>query len=270
MNYFELYPGDYLRDTTRLTLAEHGAYLRLLMAYYSEEKPLPKCDAELYVIVSAVSAADKAAVRKVADRFFPAGDDGQRRNGRADAEIEKAQRRINVARENGSKGGRKPNPAGNPLGIPVGNPAGIPPETQRATQRLTQPGEALHTPHVNLQAGVVSQPMGARAAPALPDWLPPDAWHDWHTFRNQRKGWTPKARELSLATLRRLHADGNDPVMVINRSIECGWTGLFPLPENDRHAASPSSRKLSAVEQVEAAIRDRRAREADGQPPAAA
>ena len=112
------------------------------------------------------------------------------------------------------------------------------------------------------ETGVATQLKGARAAPARPDWLPPDAWHDWHTFRNQRKGWTPKARELSLATLRRLHADGNDPVKVINRSIERGWTGLFPLPENERHAARPPRRKLSAVEQVEEAIRERREREA--------
>jgi uncharacterized protein YdaU (DUF1376 family) len=139
VNYFELYPGDYLRDTTRLSLVEHGAYLRLLMAYYAEEQPLPADEAELFVIVSAVSAADKAAVKKVAARFFPIGEDGTRRNGRADEEIAKAQRRIETARSNGSKGGRKPNPAG--------NPAGYPGETQPVTQRAPHSGEALHTPY---------------------------------------------------------------------------------------------------------------------------
>lgn len=111
MNYFELYPGDYLRDTTRLTLTEHGAYLRLLMTYYAEEQPLPSDDTELFVIVCAVSPLEKAAVRKVADRFFPIFSDGLRHSARADAEIEKAQRRIRSAKENGSKGGRprKPN-----------------------------------------------------------------------------------------------------------------------------------------------------------------
>lgn len=143
MNYFELYPGDYLRDTTRLTLVEHGAYLRLLMAYYAEETPLPADYAELYVIVSAVSTADKAAVRKVADRFFAVDEDGLRRNGRADGEIEKAQRRITTARENGAKGGRKKNPTGNPSGNPTGSPRGNPAGTQRGTHS----GEALQTPH---------------------------------------------------------------------------------------------------------------------------
>ena len=89
MNYFELYPGDYLRDTTRLSLVEHGAYLRLMLTYYAEESPLPADPAELYVIAGASSAADKAAVRKVADRFFPIGPDGKRHNARADAEIAK-------------------------------------------------------------------------------------------------------------------------------------------------------------------------------------
>lgn len=99
MNYFELYPGDYLRDTTRLSLVEHGAYLRLLMAYYAEEQPLPGDVAELYVIAGAISAADKAAVRKVADRYFPLGPDGRRRNTRADAEIAKASARIDGSRD---------------------------------------------------------------------------------------------------------------------------------------------------------------------------
>lgn len=117
LNYFELYPGDYLRDTTRLTLVEHGAYLRLLMAYYAEEQPLPSDDTELFVIVCAITPVDKAAVKRVADRFFPILADGMRHNMRADAEIDKAQRRIATARENGRKGGnpaafkakRKPN-----------------------------------------------------------------------------------------------------------------------------------------------------------------
>lgn len=101
MNYFEFYPGDYLRDTTRLTLAEHGAYLRLLMAYYSDEQPLPAENDALFRIVSAQNSAEKQAVLKVADLFFPVTRDGVRRNGRADEEIAKASNRMD------SKGERK-------------------------------------------------------------------------------------------------------------------------------------------------------------------
>lgn len=99
MNYFELYPGDYLRDTSRLSLTEHGAYLRLMLAYYAEETPLPEAFSELFVIAGATTSSDKAAVKKVADRYFPVSEDGLRRNGRADEEIAKAQARIAGGKE---------------------------------------------------------------------------------------------------------------------------------------------------------------------------
>jgi len=126
MNYFEFYPGDYLRDTTRLSLTEHGAYLRLMCAYYSEETPLPADANELFIVCAAITPADRDAVLKVADRFFPIAADGFRRSSRADSEIAKAQKRIRIARENGAK--RKPTgiPSGLPAGYPTKVPAGIP------------------------------------------------------------------------------------------------------------------------------------------------
>lgn len=62
----------------------------------------------------------------------------------------------------------------------------------------------------------------------LPDWLSADVWADWHKYRNSRKGWTAKAKELSLRTLTELWAQGHDPRLIVNKSIECGWSGLFP------------------------------------------
>ncbi len=85
---------------------------------------------------------------------------------------------------------------------------------------------------VDVDVGVVveNQKRAGRASPpVLPDWLPPEAWADWHGFRNARKGWTAKARELSLRTLADLKAQGHDPRKVIEQSIERGWTGLFPI-----------------------------------------
>lgn len=276
MNYFELYPGDYMRDTTRLSLTEHGAYLRLLMAYYAEETPLPADFDELYIVTSAVRAADKEAVRKIADWFFPVGEDGLRHNSRADSEILKARRRIETARQNGAKGGRKPEPKGNRAGNPAGNPAG----TQRVAQRGTHSGEALHTPHATNSVGgtEASTPdlampttagracMAMRAAgcaqtnPSHPDLLAalaegvtPEALAD--TVREGLTRTPPVSRPFAWAitTARGRHAAG----------------AAATIP-GDRHAASTPSRKLSAVEQVQQAIIERRARESDGQPPAAA
>lgn len=106
MIYFEMYPGDYKRDTTRLSMHDHGAYFQLMLAYYAEAAPLPEPYADLYVIAGATTTADKGAVRKVADRYFPVGDDGLRHNSRIDREIEKAQGRIEggKARKSAKKG----------------------------------------------------------------------------------------------------------------------------------------------------------------------
>lgn len=94
MIYFEMYPGDYLKDTTRLSLIEHGAYFKLMLAYYAEEQALPESPAELYIIAGAISAGDKAAVKKVAERYFPVGEDGLRHSKRCDEQIATAQVRI--------------------------------------------------------------------------------------------------------------------------------------------------------------------------------
>jgi len=92
--YFEMYPGDYLKDTTRLSLTDHGVYFKLMLAYYSEEQALPESLAELYVIAGAITSGDKAAVKKVAERYFPVAEDGLRHSKRCDEQIATAQVRI--------------------------------------------------------------------------------------------------------------------------------------------------------------------------------
>lgn len=78
-----------------------------------------------------------------------------------------------------------------------------------------------------------------RGALTLPEWLPAEAWNDWHEHRSAGKGWTPKARELSLRTLAELREAGNDPRRVIEQSIERGWTGLFPVKGKPLQADNP-------------------------------
>lgn len=125
MNHYDHFIGNYRRKTLTLSLVEHGAYRLLLDAYYADERPFDREYELLYRICSAITKEEQAAVRKVADLYFPLGTDGKRHNERADEEIPEARKRIEAARTNGSKGGRparKENPA----------------ETQRVTQSDTQ------------------------------------------------------------------------------------------------------------------------------------
>lgn len=262
MNYFELYPGDYLRDTTRLTLIEHGAYLRLLMAYYAEETPLPADETELFVIVSAVSAADKAAVRKVASRFFPAGDDGLRRNGRADEEISKAQRRIAISRENGSKGGRKKNPTGTPPGNPAGNPAGSSQGNPAGTQQGTRSGEALHTPHAihhqeqkpPSSSSVAGQPARPPAGlPSdddgpvpgeqdLPSWIPRPLWREFYRHRAVlRKPLSIPGQRQVVRRLVELSEAGHDIASSLRQTMAAGL--VIPVEPRNNATGPPLNGK---------------------------
>ena len=87
MNFYKHFIGDYARDTAHLSLMEHGAYRVLLDTCYATGKPLPAAYEALYRIAKAFTAAERKAVERVADQFFPLNGDGNRHNHRADVEI---------------------------------------------------------------------------------------------------------------------------------------------------------------------------------------
>jgi len=150
MNYYERYCGDYGRDTAHLSLVEHGVYTLLLDAYYSTERPLPEPYALLYRICRAMDKAEQAAVRAVANAFFPLAEDGLRHNARADRGLADALPRIIAARLNGQRGGRKP--GGNPLGSKTEaqlEPSGVSSGVPKLNPSATHSGEA--SPCTSLQ-----------------------------------------------------------------------------------------------------------------------
>jgi uncharacterized protein YdaU (DUF1376 family) len=107
MDYYKRYMGDYQRDTSHLSLAEHGAYTVLLDHYYSRRKPLPESREALWRLCRATSKLEQAAVSAVADEFFPIAPDGLRHNPRADDEIAKWEAISAEASESGRRGAEK-------------------------------------------------------------------------------------------------------------------------------------------------------------------
>jgi uncharacterized protein YdaU (DUF1376 family) len=150
LNYYRRYVGDYLRDTPRLSVLEHGAYNLLLDYYYADEQPLPTDRLEVYTMVRAMTPADRKAVDKVLDKYFQLGDDGWH-NKRADHEIEVSQK----ARDNGKKGG--PKGGSGDTGLVTGNKNPVdksPPKTGtgQATGIVTgDGGGSAHPPTTNHQ-----------------------------------------------------------------------------------------------------------------------
>lgn len=269
MNYFELYPGDYLRDTGELTLAQHGAYLLLLMSYFSTENGLPTDRIGLCRITSAMTREEQSATMVVAARFFIECD-GRLRSARIDQDIEKARIRIDAARSNGSKGGRPKKPNANPTHNPeetqqepTGFPMGSNPVNPDAKLNGTQK-KAHHTPDPNYSVGrseasaeiSTAQPTEAGRAcqllkqagcvrfnPSHPDLLAalregvtPDAIRDAYLESPDKKN--PFA--YAIATARSRHAEGAKPISTGPPSLRV-------------QAAAPMSKTLQALHHLEAA-----------------
>lgn len=85
--WMPIYIGDYLRDTTRLTTAQHGAYLLLIMDYWTSGPP-PDDDAVLASITK-MPVDEWAKTRAVLAAKFDVAD-GVWRHGRVDREIKAA------------------------------------------------------------------------------------------------------------------------------------------------------------------------------------
>ena len=64
MFYFKFHIGDYRRETSHLTLLEHGVYMSLMSTYYASEQPLPKDERQLLRLAGARTEEEKQAVKE--------------------------------------------------------------------------------------------------------------------------------------------------------------------------------------------------------------
>src|SRR5258708_2159735 len=103
--YIPFYPGDYLRDTARLTTLEHGAYLLLLMDYYAFGS-LPTGDDRLSQIVR-MTLNEWLTIKPIVQQFF----DKNWRHKRVEHELSK-HKHLSA---NGKLGGRPKKSAFNRL-----------------------------------------------------------------------------------------------------------------------------------------------------------
>lgn len=122
-------------------MIEHGAYLLMLHAYYGTEKPLP-IGRDLYRICRAFEKKERQAIDKVAALFWTRTESGFV-NGRAFEEMTLASELSDIARENGSKGGRPKKPSG----LSTKNPVGLKKEPR--SKAIQTPDSTIQTPDSN-------------------------------------------------------------------------------------------------------------------------
>jgi uncharacterized protein YdaU (DUF1376 family) len=102
LHYYQHNIADYRKDTTHLTLLEHGCYRQLLDQFYLDEKPLPLEDDKLFRLFNARTEDEKIAIKNVINDFWTKTEDGYVQ-GRSKTEIELYKDRLEVATKSAKK-----------------------------------------------------------------------------------------------------------------------------------------------------------------------
>ena len=105
---------------------------------------------------------------------------------------------------------------------------------QQTDQQLTStqpaPNQQLTTPNKDKKVKKVKKENNILF---LPEWLDLEIWEEFKKYRQNGKGkFTPYAQKLAISKLEKLRTEGDDPNEIMKKSIENGWTGLYPLKEN--------------------------------------
>lgn len=146
VNRYDFYPGDYIRDTSDLSMAEDGAYIRLMNWYYANERPID--DSRKFSIARAVTPEEQKITQWVLDRFFilaERDEDSVWIHLRVESEIAKAAPRINASKRNGKKGGRpKKITQQKPNGLSTGIPNGVPSRESSPSPSPSSSGKKIY------------------------------------------------------------------------------------------------------------------------------
>ena len=81
MHYYKFNISDYRKDTSHLSLLEHGIYRMLIDTYYLDEKPLNEDITKLMRSHSVRIEVEQVALKNVLDDFFFLKDDGYHHKG---------------------------------------------------------------------------------------------------------------------------------------------------------------------------------------------
>jgi hypothetical protein len=72
------------------------------------------------------------------------------------------------------------------------------------------------------------------AAVELPEWMPSSAWDAYVRYRKKGKApFTEDAVRVTIRDLTKLQSAGQDIRAVLEQSIQRGWTGVFPIKQED-------------------------------------
>jgi uncharacterized protein YdaU (DUF1376 family) len=221
VNFYKRFIGDIQAKTGALSLAEFGAYDRLLDHYYSTEKAVPAKD--VYRICRAMTSGERAAVDTVLAEFFELAEQGYVQS-KADEVIAKAQPLIEAARANGKKGGRPPKPKTQP------EPSGFQKQNPEETRlvKASQSQSQTHSP--SLRSGEVGSDALPGVSPAL--------FADYMAVRRDKR-----AKTFTATAAKGIIRSAEEAGITVERAVEAcceyGWIGFRADWYAERQASKP-------------------------------
>lgn len=246
--YLPLFVADYEADTAHLTVAEDGAYMRLLrLQWRTPGCTLPDDDQWIQRRCRAGDDEWRDLFKPILAEFFKRNR-GRIFQGRLKAEWERITATSSLRSSAGKKGGR-------------------PRKSLKSNEKSESPAKAngKHLePDLDLDKKTSSStpisPKGQtrrdECISALSQALPSDvasAMFDHREAMPRKDRLTVKAAELMSGKLAQMAADGLDPVEAANNSIMNGWKGVFP-PDKPRHPSPANG--ADGHDRFAAALRD--------------
>jgi len=227
MDFYHWYPEKYRLATRGLTPYQDGCYRRLIDEYMTTRRPLPASDAALADICRISIEQWTSNACSMLKAFF------KEKNGllfqeNCDAELDRQDQTGKFRSERAKKGAE----------IRWSKNKDIDASSNACSNASSMLGDARVKSKDIEEDKSSSNPPTPQRGFELPDWIPVEVWKAFVEMRQRiRKPMTVRAKELIVSRLDKFRASGNDPVAVLERSIENSWQGVFELPDA---AASPA------------------------------
>lgn len=222
--WMPFYVIDYLKDTSRLTTTEHGAYLLLIMEYW-RNGPLPNDDKKLSEIAM-VSKFMWKKFRKNLINFFQV-DEKFLHHKRIDKELNKLSQVVEKYDENLVLQGESFIEEKNSYN-------GLKSKATTKTLRTTTTTKANSKPTTKAKENI-KEKSGEKEEKFLPDWLKKETWELWIEHRKEiKKPLTKSSEKFCIARLKKLSDMGFSPESVVEQSIIGRYVGLFPTKPDTR------------------------------------
>jgi len=210
MHYYQFNIGNYRRRTNYLTPLEHGVYRLLIDTYYLTETGLNSDHAILMRTHSFRTADEVQAMENVLHDFFIL-DDGVYKHCHCDVEIAKYHAKSEKASASARARWDK----------------------NANAKRTHSEGNANHKPITNNHKPITNNQYKPKEEAKIwlaPDWINGDAWIEFEEHRNHLKKPLSNLSRTKAANVLQ-NCSFNEQQEIIDKSIQSGWAGLFPLKE---------------------------------------